>query len=126
MVFWLLAGLGVYLLNIFLPAILYLPAEGLVTHAGSRDQQPPVGPFVGRARRSLANLQENLPIFLGLGILALVVPGADIEQAILGAQIFVFARIAYIPLYLASIPYTRSMSYLAGLYGTLLMLLALV
>ena len=126
MLFWILAGLTVYFVNIFVPAIIYFPAEGLANHVGSRDNSPEPSAMVGRARRSLANLQENLPIFLTLGILAMIVDGADIEQAVRGAQIFVLARIAYLILYLVSIPYTRSAAYAVGLFGLGTMAFALV
>lgn len=126
MLIWLLAGLAVYLANVFLPTILFLPAEGLMVHIGSRDKLPDPNVAVGRARRSLANFQENLPIFLTLGILALVVNGVNMEQAVLGAQLFVLSRIVFIVLYMISIPMTRTMAYGVGFVGLILMALALV
>lgn len=126
MLFWLIAGLAVFLVNILLPAALYLPSEGLFAHMGSRDVLPTPGKYVERARRALANLQENLPFFLTFGVLALIVEAANIDQAILGAQIFVFARICYLAFYLISIPFTRSLAYVAGFIGTIMMLLALL
>lgn len=126
MLFWLIAGLAVFLINVFLPAALYLPSEGLLSHLGSRDKLPTAGKYVERGRRALANFQENLPFFLTFGILALVVEGANVEQAILGAQIFVFARFFYLVFYLISIPFTRSLAYTAGFIGTAIMMLALL
>ena len=126
MLFWLLAGLGVYLLNVYLTAFLFVPATGILSLAGSRDALPPPNAMVGRARRGLTNLQENMPFFITLGLLAMIVDGADMQRATLGAQIFVIARLAYIPLYLISIPFTRSAAYLAGLVGNVLMLVALL
>lgn len=81
---------------------------------------------MARARRAQANMLENMPIFLTLGILALVVDGTDMAQAILGAQIFVFSRIAYTIIYLISIPWTRSAAYAVGLFGCLMMAHALI
>lgn len=126
MLFWLLAGLVVYLANIFLPMFLFLPAEGFFAHFGSRDKLPEPNVAVGRARRALVNFQENLPIFLGLGILALVVSGANMEQAILGAQLFVLSRIAFIAFYMIAIPITRTVAYVVGLIGLILMAFALI
>lgn len=126
MLFWLIAGLAVFLVNVFLPAALYLPSEGFIAHIGSRDMMPKPGKYVERGRRALANLQENLPFFLTFGILALVVEDANIDQAILGAQLFVFARLFYLVFYLISIPFTRSMAYTVGFIGTVIMMLALI
>ena len=126
MLFWILSGLVVFLANIYLPTALYLPTEGLGRHLGARDNLPEPGVMVGRARRSLANFQENLPFFLTLGVLALVIEGVDMAQAVLGAQIFVISRVAYIALYVAGVPLLRSLAYMVGLLGCALMALALV
>lgn len=126
MLFWILAGLGVFLANIYLPAALFFPSVGMTRHVASRDDLPQPGRYVGRARRSLANYQENLPIFLTLGLLAMIVESADMEQAVLGAEIFVLARIAYIACYMAAIPWTRSTAFLVGLGGQVMMLLAII
>lgn len=126
MLFWMLAGLAVYLVNVFLPAALYLPKEGLMNHLGSRDNMPEADAMVGRARRALANMQENLPIFITLGLLAFVVEGADMAQAILGAQVFVIARIAYIAMYMISIVGLRSAAWTVGLIGNIIMAMALI
>ena len=67
-----------------------------------------------------------MPIFLTFGVLALVVDGTNMPQAIFGAQLFVFARVAYTLLYLVSIPWTRSAAYTVGFVGCLMMALALI
>ncbi len=126
MLIWIFAGLAVYLASIYLPSMLFLPSEGMANHVGSRDDQPEPGVNVQRARRALVNTQENMPIFLTLAILALVIEGTDMAQAILGAQLFVFGRIAYTLLYLISIPWTRSVAYTVALVGCIMMALALV
>lgn len=126
MLFWMLAGLIVYLVNVYLPAVLFLPAEGLGRHLGSRDNLPEPNVLVGRARRALSNMQENFPIFVALGLLAFVVEGTDMAQAILGAQIFVIGRAAYIAMYLISVPGLRSAAFTIGLIGNIIQVMALV
>jgi len=125
MLIWIVTALVVYLLMIFLPGLLYIPTEGVMTHVGSRDTLPEEGKIVRRARRALVNTQENMPIFLTLAVLALVIETVDMEQAILGAKIFVFGRVAYTISYLISIPWTRSAAYSVALLGCGLMLFAL-
>ena len=126
MLIWLLAGMGVFLFNVYLPAALFFPAMGLKVHAGSRDELPEPGKMVGRARRSLANFQENLPIFLALGILAMIAENADMALAVLGAKVFVIARIAFIVCYMISIPFTRSIAFTVGFIGMGMMAYALI
>jgi hypothetical protein len=49
MLFWILAGLAVFLANIYLPAVLYFPSVGVARHVASRDELPEPGKYVGRA-----------------------------------------------------------------------------
>ena len=126
MLFWILAGLAVYLVNIYLPTVLFLPKEGMETHAAGRDNMPEPDVRTARARRALANMQENLPIFLTLAILALVLEGVNPGLAVTGAAIWVLARLVYIPAYLVSIPYTRSLVYVVALVGNVLQVIALL
>ncbi|MDH5799143.1 MAG: MAPEG family protein [Paracoccaceae bacterium] len=126
MLIWILLGLAVLVMNIYLSALLYLPAIGVSGHVGSRDELPEPGKYVMRARRAQANMLENFPVFATLGLLAMASETADMGQAILGAQLFVIGRIIYIPLYLVSVPWTRSVAYGVAFVGQVLMLLALL
>lgn len=127
MLFWILAGLLVFLANIYLPAAIYfVQSETLTSHTGTRDDDPEPGVSVRRARRALANAQENLPFFLALGILALITDGVRMEQAILGAALYVFARAAYMVLYVLGVPWLRSLAYMVGFVGCVMMALALI
>ncbi len=127
MLIWILAGLAVFLANIFLPAVIFfVQSETLAKHVAARDDDPEPSVQAARARRSLANMQENMPFFLTLGVLALIVEGTDMGQAILGAQLFVFARAAFMVLYVTGVPWLRSIAYLVGIAGCFMMAAALV
>ena len=126
MVTWILAAIVVYLINVFAPVMVYLPTEGILSRIGSRDSLPEPNALVSRLRRSLDNHKESLFIFFPLAILALVVPTADQAQAVLGAQIFVLARLAYMFVY-AAVPFMlRTTVWFVGLIGLSIMALALV
>lgn len=126
MLFWIIAGLCLYLINVYLPTLLYFPSEGLKRHIGARDDLPAPSVLVQRARRSLVNFQENLPVFLGFGILALVAEGTNMQYAVWGAQLFVLSRAAYIVFYLYPVTLMRSTCFTIGFFGMLLMGFALV
>lgn len=126
MTLWLLAALGLSFLHIQLPGLLFGPTVGLKALVGPRDSLPAGSLLVGRARRAAANLQENLPFFLTLGVLALIVPSTDMAQATTGAAIFVTARAVYLPLYLVGIPAARSIAYWVSIVGLVFMLVALL
>jgi len=126
MLFWMLAGVVVYYAYVFAPSLFTFARLGPAYFMGARDSDPTPGPVHGRAQRAHRNYQENLAPFLGLGVLALIVPDADTAQAVLGAQVFVLARIAYLPSYLAAVPVLRSGLYTVSFVGLVMMGLALV
>ena len=126
MEFWLLAGLGVYLLQVYGAAGIYLPAEGLMNHMGSRDNLPEKGVMTERMDRALVNMKENLPLFITLGLMVLIVEGADQALAVKGAMIWVLARLAYVVLYLISIPLTRSVAWVVSMVGLVMMLVSVL
>ncbi|WP_153769829.1 MAPEG family protein [Labrenzia sp. CE80] len=115
MLFWIAAVLALYLAQIYLSATLFLPAEGLVAHAGPRDSLPDRGKYAGRAERVLVNFKENLPFFLVPAVLALALPGTDLSAATLAAQIFLVARIFFAAFYMFGVPWARSLAYGVGL-----------
>ena len=79
-----------------------------------------------RARKALVNTQENLPIFLTLALLSMIVEGANTGLAETGAMLFVLARAAYPICYLTAIPGPRSLAYGVGLLGCFMIAFALI
>ncbi|WP_299481089.1 MAPEG family protein [uncultured Roseibium sp.] len=122
---WILAVLVLYLCQIYFTAIMYVPSTGLLRLAGGRDGLPEKGRLAGRADRALLNLKENLPLFLVPAVLVYVVPNANADLAILGAQVFFWARLAYVPFYISGIPGPRSIAYGVALAGNLMIVAAL-
>jgi len=90
---------------------------------GNRDTKPEESVIAARLNRAKKNMQEALPLFLGLAVLALVKDG-DTSKAVSGATIFLVARIVYIPIYAAGIPVLRSLVWFAGMVGLLMMALS--
>ena len=84
---------------------------------GPRDQNfEPTGKIAGRAKRASANFRETYPAFIGLA-LALAMKGDVSGWGIGGAWLWFACRIAYIPLYLAGVPYIRSLAWSRALEG---------
>ncbi|WP_420414634.1 MAPEG family protein [Roseibium sp.] len=123
---WIFAVLALHLAQIYLSAAMYLPTEGLMRHAGGRDEMPEKGLITGRADRALNNMKENLPFFLVPALLSYVVPKTNTELAVLGAQVFFWARLVFVPAYLSGIPGPRSIAYSIALIGNLMMFWALI
>lgn len=121
-------GLSVVLLivHIMLQGMTATKELGTDWNAGPRDDnKKPKGNLAGRAERASANFRETYPAFIALAF-GLVLAGDPHGFGLIGAWVWVLCRIVYIPLYLAGIPYIRSMIWLGSLAGLVAMLLVLL
>jgi len=98
---------------------------GLPTMAGNRDPEPTLVGWVGRANRAHRNLLESLVLFAILVLIAQAM-GTTTEQTVLGAQLFFWARVAYVPVYLFGIPWLRTGVWAVSTVGLVLIFLELV
>ena len=93
--------------------------NGLSWAFGNRDTQPELPAWVERSRRAQANMAENLLPFSCFVILVQLSGNAG-DLSALGAQLFLVARIAYLPLYLFGVRVVRSLAYMVGLVGMIM------
>lgn len=98
--------------------------EGMRVGLSNRDNLPEATPLGGRAVRAAGNTLENFVLFAVLALVAHAV-GVD-EQATLGAQVFFWSRLIYLPVYWAGVTYVRSLIWSIGTVGLAMMLLAIV
>ncbi|HEV7601276.1 MAG TPA: MAPEG family protein [Bradyrhizobium sp.] len=120
-------GIGVVLLivQLFLQSVSSAFEVGGEYKAGSRDDARIVqGKFAGRAERAFRNLLETFPAFAVLA-LALTVTGRNGGYGALGAEVWVVARVLYVPLYLFHIPFVRSAAWFVSIFALLAMLIRL-
>jgi len=92
---------------------------GLPALAGNREGLPPCTGWAGRAQRAHRNMLENLVLFAALVLVAVISNKAN-STTLLGAQIFVWARLAYALVYLAGIPWLRTGVWTVSVVGLLL------
>ena len=94
-------------------------------NAGPRDGEvPPPGRLAGRLMRAQANLFETLPLFAAAVIMAHIA-GKDGTLTAVGAHLYFFGRLIYLPLYAFGVPYIRSLVWLAAAAGLVMVLVAL-
>jgi uncharacterized MAPEG superfamily protein len=98
---------------------------GLPVLAGNREGLPPFTGWVGCAMRAHRNMLENLVLFTAL-VLTAVVAGKTSEMTLLGAQLFVWARLVYAAIYLAGVPWVRTGVWSVSMIGLVLIFLQLV
>ena len=82
---------------------------GMKWNAGARDDvMPPLKPLAGRLQRAQNNLFETLPLFMG-GVLIAHLAGRESQISAIGAQVYFWGRVAYVPLYAIGIRQIRSL-----------------
>ena len=98
--------------------------EGRQIGLGNRDNLKEATPMGGRAERAAKNSIEAAVFFVPLALIASAA-GLDAE-VMLGAQIAFWARIAYVPIYIAGIKYLRSLVWIVGVVGYGMMIAAML
>ena len=98
---------------------------GLPMLAGNREGMPEIKGWAGRAARAHRNMLENLVLFAAL-VLVAVVAGKTNDKTLLGAQIFLWARVAYAAIYVAGIPWLRTGAWAVSIVGLAMIFLQLI
>lgn len=94
--------------------------------ASPRDEEaPPLRGVAGRLERALRNFSETFPLFAAV-VLAAEVTGTHDALTRLGAQLYFWARVAYVPLYSAGVPVARSLVWNVATISILLFVAALL
>lgn len=115
-------GLG----YIMIAAGLSTSQRGLKWNAGNRDGQAlPLTGAAARANRASANFLETFPLFAAL-LLAVVAAGKASGHSATGADVYFWARVVYLPIYIAGVPYLRTAAWAAALVGLLMELFSLL
>lgn len=123
-----LLGLAILLglLHVLLAGALVTASRGVKWNMSARDGEPgPVSVTAGRAQRAAANFLETFPFFAAALVCAIAL-GRDGQLAVLGAQLYFWARVAYLPIYLAGVPAIRSLVWGVSLAGLLMVVFAII
>lgn len=114
------------LAQIMLTAAFRTGETGLVYNMGPRDEPArPMRPMTGRIHRAQLNLLETLPLFVA-AVLVAHVAGRNSDMTLLGAQIYLGARVLYVPLYAFGVPLARSLAWVAAMAGLVMILAAIL
>lgn len=98
---------------------------GLMKLVGNRDDMPKMTGWAGRAERAHLNMLQNLVLFTAL-VLVAVAMGKTNGTTLLGAQLFLWGRVAYAAIYLAGLPWLRTLSWFVSVIGLVMIFLQLV
>lgn len=112
-------ALGALLLFIHIfVATRYKTAQyGRKWNVGARDETlPPANEMTGRTARAQANFAETFPIAI-VALLGVVLTDRTSEWTAIGGWVWLGARIAYLPIYMAGIPVIRTIVYTVSIAG---------
>ena len=121
MLFW-AAVLG--LVQVGAQALAYKRQEGNAYTVGARDQHRPATGLAGRAGRALRNYLETFPIFAAV-ILAVHATDRSNGWSEIGAQVYFWGRLAYLPAYAIGLPWVRTLIWLIATAGIVLCMVPL-
>lgn len=123
---WLGCSVALGLAYVLVAAAFGTWQRGLLWNAGNRDGNPqPLNKYAARADRASKNFLETF-VFFAAATLAVVIAGKHGTQTVIAAQIYFWARLAYLPVYIIGIPYLRTLIWAAGFWAILQMLEALL
>jgi len=94
--------------------------------SGSRDEPtPPLRGVAGRLDRALRNFLETFPLFVAVVLVAHV---SETHNALTewGSRLYLYGRVAYVPLYATGVPLVRSLVWNVATVGIMLLLVALL
>lgn len=113
------------LVQIVLATVFVVRERGLPWAMGPRDDPGrPVGVTASRLQRAQANFMETFPFFAAA---VLIADALDVHTTltVVGAHLYLWARVIYVALYALGIPMARTLVWAASILGIVLILVAL-
>ena len=113
--------LGLYGLVVIITILIQILAAqaqvGLEVLVQPRDDMPKLTGIAGRLDRAQLNSIVAMALFAP-AVLILQAKGLTTSGTLLTAQVFLVARIAYVPVYVAGMPWVRTLIWLVGFVAT--------
>lgn len=114
------------IVHIVLAALAATSHYGLQWNIGPRDTlQPPLTGVAGRLQRASHNFLETFPLFVAAILIADAVNQHG-RVIVFGAQLYFWARLAYLPLYAAGVRIARTVAWCLATLGIVLIILSLL
>jgi uncharacterized MAPEG superfamily protein len=114
------------LVHVALAAGASVAARGMPWALGSRDDAAPaMGKMGSRLDRTWKNFLETFPLFAA-AVLVEVAGNGNAGLAALGAQLYFWGRIAYLPIYAIGLPVVRTLVWTVSVVGIALVLVAVI
>ena len=122
---WLVWAVALAFVQVLIAVTGAFTQVGLMKLVGNREDMPKLTGWVGRAERAHQNMIVNLVLFASLE-LAVAVLGKGNATTMLGASLFFWFRFAYAVIYLAGLPWLRTLAWTGSIIGLLLIFIQIV
>lgn len=120
-------GLSVILglVQVLLAACFAIRERGLAWAFSSREEpMPPLKGLAGRLDRAFYNFMETFPLFAAL-VLVCNSLGVHSSLTLWGAGLYLWARVIYLPVYMAGIKVLRTLTWFVSVAGMVLLVVAI-
>ena len=98
--------------------------QGLPYNLSPRDlPPPPVTALTARFQRAFGNFRETF-VYFAVAVLVVTALTKNSPNSALGAQIYFWSRLVYVPVYAAGIPVVRTLIWAASIVGLVMVLTA--
>jgi len=110
------------LVQLLISTTLAVGDQGLPYAAGPRDTPaPPVKIITARFLRAFANFRETF-VYFAVAVLLVTLLSKTSATTALGAQLYFWARLVYVPVYASGIPFARTAVWTVSIIGLVMVL----
>jgi uncharacterized MAPEG superfamily protein len=111
------------LLQLVIATALSVKDQGMPYSLGPRDVPgPAVAVLTGRFKRAFHNFRETF-VYFAVAVLVVTVLSKANSTTALGAEIYFWARLLYVPIYAAGVAFVRTLVWTASVVGIVMVLL---
>ena len=121
----LFCAIALGIVQLVLAILASVSGRGMAWAAGARDEGwPALGKWGGRLERAYKNFIETFPFFAAAVLLGAAL-GKHTAISALGAQIYIWARVVYVPAYVINVPFLRTLDWTVSIVGILMVMAAI-
>jgi uncharacterized MAPEG superfamily protein len=112
------------LAQLMIATSLALKDQGVAYNIGPRESAaPPVTRLTGRFQRAFGNFRETF-VYFAVAVLVVTALGKNSPHSALGAQIYFWSRLAYVPVFALGVAGLRTAVWTVSIVGLVMVLLA--
>ncbi|HWA02603.1 MAG TPA: MAPEG family protein [Rhizomicrobium sp.] len=122
-ILWCAIALG--LIQMLMAVLASVGSRGMPWALGPRDEPGAALSQTGaRLERAYRNFLETFPFF-AVAVLVADMLGKSTHNTVLGAQLYIWGRLLYVPAYVFAVPFLRTLLWTVALVGILLVMAAI-